>query len=169
MRFVCPRRLLQTMMQGSPTSPRHAGLTQMRWLRPVISCWTGDTGSTRPRRPRTLLGLTRRRCPSLPSTPSMLRDWDPRIDELWTINEIIMINILVWFTITNNELNLLRSLQSFYYFSVVMLLWRHKFKRIIRCCVKMSSRYTETVTILIFPCLYIVHIWFSWMSLSENV
>ena len=59
-----------------------------------------------------------------------------------------MINSLVWFTITNNELNLLRSLQSFYYFSVVMLLWRHKFKRIIRCCVKMSSRYTETVSYL---------------------
>jgi len=56
-----------------------------------------------------------------------------------------MINILVWFTITNNELNLLRSLQSFYYFSVVMLLWRREFKRIVRCCVKMSGRYTETV------------------------
>ena len=34
------------------------------------------------------------------------------------------------------------SLQHFY---LVILLWRLKFKRIVRCCYKISSSYTETV------------------------
>ena len=45
--------------------------------------------------------------------------------------------------IYEDDLQLSRfSLQHFY---LIILLWRLKFKRIVRCCYKISSSYTETV------------------------